>query len=177
MAENPVLVLAGEYAVSGQSGTLMVVFDDNSMGRFYVAGGLLATARYRNKEGQEALDLARPRSVASVRFHENSDLVRSAALIEGVSLPEPAASPAPAPAPAAPQQVAATPMGPPLSNAMRAALEDLLSEYVGPVASVLLSDLPDNVDADTAVEQTAREISSIEDAAAYVRQARRIVGR
>ena len=170
MAENPVLAIVGEHAANGGTGTLMVVFDDNSIGRFYIAGGVLATARYRNKEGLEALSQANGRSVANVRFHENADLVRSGELIDGVDLPEPTA-----PAPRAPTPVAPVYSGSRLTHVMRSGLEELLAEYVGPVASVLVSELPENIDADAAIDQISREITDTSSATEFVRSARRIV--
>ena len=169
MADNPILALVTEHASAGQTGTLMVVFDDNSIGRFYVAGGLLTTARYRNKEGGEALSLVEGRTVSNVRFHENADLVRSAEFIDGVDLPTPTA---PAPA-AAPARAAAS--GPPLTHVMRTGLEELLADYVGPVSTVIMGDLPDGVDVDTAVDLLSREISDAATAVEFVRAARRIV--
>ncbi len=171
MADNPILALVTEHASAGQTGTLMVVFDDNSIGRFYVAGGLLTTARYRNKEGGEALTLAEGRVVSNVRFHENADLVRSAEFIDGVDMPMPMPT-TQTPAAASAQAVSA---GPPLTHVMRTALEDLLSDYVGPVATVIIGDLPDVVDVDTAVDFLSREISDATAAAEFVQAAREII--
>jgi hypothetical protein len=173
MADNPVLSAASEYAADGRTGTLMVVFDDNSIGRFYLAGGLLATGRYRNKEGQEALGLTSGRSVANVRFHENADLVRSAELIDGVDVPQAAPT---APRVASRPAASAAPVytGPKLTHVMRTGLEELLAEYVGPVAAVLLAELPENIDVDSAIDQISREISDSSSAAEFVRNARKI---
>ena len=169
MADNPILALVTEHASGGQTGTLMVVFDDNSIGRFYVAGGLLTTARYRNKEGGEALSLAEGRTVSNVRFHDNADLVRSAEFIDGVEMPTP-----PPAAPAAAATRAAS-SGPPLTHVMRTGLEELLADYVGPVSSVIMGDLPDGVDVDTAVDMLSQEITDAASAAEFVRAARQIV--
>lgn len=168
MADNPILALVAEHASEGQTGTLMVVFDDNSIGRFYVAGGLLATARYRNKEGGEALSLVHGRTVSNVRFHDNADLVRSAQFIDGVDVPAPAVNNTPEPV----QQRFS---GPPLTHVMRTALDDLLSDYVGPVSTVIIGDLPDGVDVDTAVDTLSREIPDAKAATEFVRAARQIV--
>ena len=78
----------------------------------------------------------------------------------------------PTPAAASARTVSA---GPPLTHVMRTALEDLLSDYVGPVATVIIGDLPDGVGADTAVDTLSSEITDASAAAEFVRAAREII--
>ena len=114
MAGEKVAEIIAQHGAAGRTGTAMVVFEDNSLGRFYIVGGMLATARYRNKQGREAMREAVARTVVSTKFHEDADLVRSAELIEEHLAPEPAAPVRRRPA-APTQQLS----GPLLTRAMR----------------------------------------------------------
>ncbi|MBX2867868.1 MAG: hypothetical protein KTR18_04305 [Acidiferrobacterales bacterium] len=181
MAAKSILEVVAEYANSGQTGTVMVVFADNSMGRFYFTAGVLATARYRSKEGDEALKLAIDQGINNVRLHENADLVRSAELIDPaiVSIPAgmpqvttPAAQPT-ASVPPASQATAAS--GPALTHIARATIGDLLADYLGPVASVIMADIPMEASAEQALDLLSREISDTRMATRFVRDARRIL--
>jgi len=162
MAENQILDVISQYLASEQTGTIMAVFEDNSLGRFYVVSGVLATARYRNKEGREAVNVAKNVAVTSARFHENADLVRSGELIDGIALPQ---TPSNKPPPV-------QPIGPQLTNVMRAGVVELLMDYVGPVAPLIMSDLPDTIDIESALDQLASEIDDAKSAAEFVRTAR-----
>jgi hypothetical protein len=164
MAENQILDVISQYLASEQTGTIMAVFEDNSLGRFYVVSGVLATARYRNKEGREAVNVAKSVVVTTARFHENADLVRSGELIDGIALPQVASEKLPS----------SQPVGPQLTNVMKAGVVDLLMEYVGPVAPLIMSDLPDAIDIESALDQLASEIDDAKSAAEFVRTARRI---
>ncbi len=180
MAAKNILELIAEYASSGQTGTVMVVFVDNSMGRFYFTAGVLVTARYRSKEGDEALKLASGLDINNVRLHENADLVRSSQLIDPGSVIVPTAADAPSPvAPAAPAprmaSAASSANGIGLSHVAKASLSDLLADYLGPVASVIMADLPANANADQALDMLSREISDSQMATRFVRDARRIL--
>lgn len=164
MAENQILDVISQYLASEQTGTIMAVFEDNSLGRFYVVSGVLATARYRNKEGREAVNLAKSVALTTAKFHENADLVRSGELIDGIALPAVSSNAAPV----------TQPEGPQLTNVMKAGVGELLMEYIGPVAPLVVSDLPANVDIETALDQLASEIEDPKSAAEFVRSAREI---
>lgn len=164
MAENQILDVISQYLASEKTGTIMAVFDDNSLGRFYVVSGVLATARYRNKEGREAVNVAKSVGVTTAKFHENADLVRSADLIDGIAVPS-------APTNAVPVR---QPEGPQLTNVMRAGIGELLMEYIGPVAPLVISDLPEHVDVESALDQLAGEIEDPKSAADFVRAAREL---
>jgi len=175
MADNRILDVVTQYSAAGQTGTVMAVFEDNSLGRFYLAGGVLATARYRSKEGRAAIEAAAAVNVTSAKFHENSDLVRSGELIEGVAMPTTGAAPSPqSESIVQASAVAAGSSSPPLTHVMRSGLGELLSEYIGPVAPLIMTDLPESVNIDTAIEYLSREIEDATSAANFVRQARAI---
>ncbi len=181
MAAKSILEVVAEYANSGQTGTVMVVFSDNSMGRFYFTAGVLATARYRSKEGDEAIKLAMDQGINNVRLHENADLVRSAELIDPATVSVPvglSAAPAvqaPSASSVAPARPAAAASGPALTHLARASIGDLLADYLGPVASVIMADIPAEASAEQALDLLSREISDTRMATRFVRDARRIL--
>jgi len=174
MAETNINDVISDYAATGQTGTVMVVFEDNSMGRFYVVGGVLATARYRSKEGNEAVREADGKSIANVRFHENADLVRSGKLIDArAATRSTVASVTQAPV------VSDTPRttsrgGPRMSHITRTGIQELLTDYMGPVASVMMDDVPASADLETALDLLSREISDTAEAKRFVQAARRL---
>jgi hypothetical protein len=175
MADNRILDVVAGFATNGKTGTVMAVFEDNSLGRFYLAGGVLATARYRSKQGRAALEVAVAVNVTSAKFHENADLVRSGELIDGVSISGMNSSASTSPASLQPASVASSGGGgPPLTHVMRSGLGELLSEFIGPVAPLIMSDLSDNVDVDTAIEYLSKEIQDATAAANFVKKARAI---
>ncbi len=170
MADDQIFEVLGRFAASGKTGTVMVVFSDNSLGRFHLVSGMIATARYRNKEGQEAIDAAKAISVTTAKFHENSDLVRSSQLIDsqvGISV-----SPSQPQVPS-PRQSS----GPLLTHVMRTGIAELLAEYIGPVASLVMSDIPQSVDVETAIDQLSQEITDAKMASNFVNEARKIATR
>jgi len=184
MAAKNILELIAEYASSGETGTVMAVFVDNSMGRFYFTAGVLVTARYRSKEGDEALKLASGLDINNVRLHENADLVRSSQLIDpgsvivptsGDTAPPPIATPAASAPGVAPVTPASSANGQGLSHVAKASLSDLLADYLGPVASVIMADLPANASVDQALDMLSTEISDSQMATRFVRDARRIL--
>jgi len=170
VAANNIQAILSEIAPTGKTGTLMLVFADKSLGRFYITGGALATARYKNRQGQSALDAAKDGQVESIKFHENADLVRSSELIDTV-----------VPTQSAPAEIVALAARPAavdsqqLPHVIRSGLEDLLTEYIGPAASLIMAELPANATIDSAIDQILREISDTQEATNFVRAAQRIV--
>jgi len=170
MADANILDIIAEHAAQGQTGTIMAVFEDNSIGRFYMVGGIPATARYRNRQGQAALDLAAGTAVTTSNFHVEADLVRSSELLNGSALPANRSSAASVGV-SRPVGVPVTP-GRPLSGPLREQLEELLSEFIGPVAPLLVADLPPDVSVNEAIQQLSAEISDPAQTAQFVRTAR-----
>ena len=172
MADERILDVIAKFSASGETGTVMAVFNDNSLGRFYVAGGMLATARYKSREGNAALQAAMEVAVKTAKFHDNSDLVRSGDLIDNVAMPQVVSATAPkANSPSGPV-VVQTGNGPRLTHVMRAGIMELLAEFIGPVAPLVMSDLPDVIDVDSAIDHLSQEITDAKEAADFVRQAR-----
>jgi hypothetical protein len=173
MADDQIFDVIGRFAVSGKTGTVMVVFSDNSLGRFHLVSGMIATARYRNKEGQEAIEAAKLVTVTTANFHENSDLVRSAQLIDSITNSE-IVRQQPAPVqPLAPQR----PVGPVLTHVTRIGIGELLAESIGPVASLVMADLPEVIGIEAAIDQLSKEISDARTAMNFVTAARNIANR
>ena len=77
MADGDVLRALEPYIQAGNSGTVMFVFGDNSLGRIYLESGVPVSARYRNSEGMAALDEIRGMDIQTVKFHAGTDIVRS----------------------------------------------------------------------------------------------------
>ena len=178
MAGKEVLKALDPHIQGEETGTAMIVFADNSLGRIYLNAGVPTSARYRNLEGMEALAACKTIDVQTVKFHAGTDIVRSRKILDSnyeviESLNQPAeAQPAaaePAPAPTA----AATEIGGPLlSPAGRQRLGVMLTDYIGPVAPLVMSDLPARVDVDTAISIVSREIDDTRLAADFVVLAR-----
>ena len=182
MADAKILDVIAGHAAQAQTGTIMAVFSDNSIGRFYLVGGIPTTARYRNRQGQAALDLALEGVVVSSNFHVEADLVRSGELLSSSAVPAPAAAPAPAAmtntAPRLAPGTASTviPDGEALTGPMRLTLESVLSEHIGPVAPLIVADLPQQVSISDAILQLSREIEDPNQTAEFVREARSALG-
>ncbi len=162
------------YIQAENTGTAMIVFSDNSLGRIYLNAGVPTSARYRNKEGMEALKMCRSMDILTVKFHQNTDIVRSRALLGSnyevlatlnQSQPQSVETP--------PESAAVTENL--LTPADRQRLEGLLIDFIGPVAPLVMSDLPARVDVETALGMVTREIDNTDRAAEFVTIARRIL--
>jgi hypothetical protein len=173
VADNDLLQAIDPYIQSESTGTAMVVFTDNSLGRIYLNAGVPTSARYRNKEGMEALEMCKSMDVQTVKFHNNTDIVRSRELlqsnyevIEALNRPEVIV----------PDETASLPIsGNILTPSNRQRLGSLLSEFIGPVAPLVMTDLPATVDVETALSIVSREIDDTRRAAEFVATARQFL--
>ena len=190
MADGDVLRALEPYIQAGNTGTVMFVFGDNSLGRIYLDSGVPISARYRNSEGMAALDEIRSMDIQTVKFHDGTDIVRSMDRLEANKevadhLNQPGAGDtATAASGAAPRRAAAeapqargpVPTGPLLSPASRQILQQLLSDYIGPVAPLVMGDLPAEVDIETALAIVSREIDDPQRATEFIITARQSIG-
>ena len=186
MADGDVLRALEPYIQAGNTGTVMFVFGDNSLGRIYLESGVPISARYRNSEGMAALDEIRSMDIQTVKFHDGTDIVRSMDRLEANTavedhLSQPSARdpsggsrPAPSRRPAQPQTQ--PPVGPLLSPASRQILQQLLSDYIRPVAPLVMGDLPAEVDIETALAIVSREIDDPQRATEFIITARQSIG-
>ena len=183
MAGRSVLEALDAHIQAEDTGTAMIVFADNSLGRIYLNSGVPTSARYRNLEGMEAVRAFRSVDVKTVKFHADTDIVRSRQLlgsnyevIESLNQSDPApAQPAVQQAPAQPAAPAGIPGAPSISPANRQRLGTLLADYIGPVAPLVMTDLPAQVDLETALSILSREIDDTTRASEFVSTARRLV--
>ena len=184
MADRDVLRALNPHIQAEETGSAMIVFADNSLGRIYLNAGVPASARYRSLEGMDALEACKAIDVKTVKFHVDIDLVRSRVMldsnyevIESLSNPAVEAS-AKAPASQATQAIAPEELaieGPVLSSSARQKLGALLTDYIGPVAPLVMSDIPATVDIETALSIVSREIDDTRRAADFVVSARQIL--
>ncbi len=183
MAGTEVLDALDPHIQAEHTGTAMIVFSDNSLGRIYLNAGVPTAARYRSFEGMEALAAWRGIDVQTVKFHSNTDIVRSRVMLDSnyeviSSLSEQAAAP---PTPRQAPRTAARPQEPPitgplLSPSQRQRLGALLTDFIGPVAPLVMSDLPGTVDIETALSIVSREIDDTQRASEFVVTARQELG-
>jgi hypothetical protein len=180
VAEQDLLKAIDPYIQAENTGTAMIVFTDNSLGRIYLRAGTPVSARYRSLEGMEALEKCKNLDVRTVKFHTDTDIVRSRQVLrsnyevlESLSRSEtvvPVESPETRHV-QSPQPVT----GPVLTPANRQRLGRLLTDYIGPVAPLVMADLPETVDVETALSIVSREIDDTLSAADFVTSARQML--
>ena len=178
VADRELIKAIDPYIQAEATGTAMIVFADNSLGRIYLNVGTPTSARYRNLEGMAALDKCKSMDVQTVKFHPDTDIVRSREVlgtnyevIDSLNRPEPVA---PVPQPEVEEDLPVT--GPLLSAENRHRLGALLTDYIGPVAPLVMSDLPVTVDIETALSIVSREIDDTRRAAEFITTARQLIG-
>lgn len=174
MADQELLQAIDPYIQGENTGTAMVVFTDNSLVRIYLNSGIPTSARYKNKEGMKALELCKSMDIQTVRFHNDTDIVRSRKLLHSnheviESLSRSVTQ--------NPDSIVSTPRvaGPLLSIANRQRLGNLLADYIGPVAPLVMSDVPASVDVEAALSIVSREIEDTQRAAEFVIAARALL--
>ncbi|HHJ18774.1 MAG TPA: DUF4388 domain-containing protein [Gammaproteobacteria bacterium] len=165
------------------TGTIMCVGEGNALGRIYFERGDPVSARYQNMQGRNAFQSIREMSFISIKFHENADLVRSQVRIEKSTAPPPSVTfQLPKAARASDHNLnnilvvtelaldkkASKSMEIPLSPLLRDLLTDELSEHMGPIASMLIDELDENINLKDAVNQLAAEIGNVDAAIKFV---------
>ncbi len=143
------------YIQAKQTGTAMLVFSDDSLGRIYLRAGTMVSARYKGLEGMLALNEIRSTGTKTVKFYANTDIVLSTQSLDsnaegGVKQPKEQKRP--------PKPVAPVTGEPLLTKQQRNTLGQILSEYIGPVAPLVMADLPVEVDLETALDIIAKEM-------------------
>ena len=178
-----ILSAIAPFKKEGRTGTVIAVFDDSSLARICLVNGKITSARLQDKKGNAAMELARSMNLVSIMFHNNSDIAgfseQHSSDSENGDPGPPSQPPADQPSTRAteqetPKQEAST-EGNPLSELGRRRLSDLLTEYIGPVSPLVMSDLKENVDIDTALNIVAREFEDPRRAAVFIAAAKRIL--
>lgn len=159
----PLAQLVSELKIlcrEGRTGTAYLVTDDNRMARIGMAAGKIDFLWFHSKRGADALIMMSQIHAGRLRFEDGvkapadtADLPSTAEILEFLLSPLAAASTAAAPVPGAPQAQAA------VSAAERAMIEELLTDYVGPMASIICDEqLNEGTDLETALKALAAEI-------------------
>jgi hypothetical protein len=155
----------------GRTGTAYVVTDDNRMARLGLAAGKIDFIWFHSRRGADALILMSHIHAGRLRFEDGvkaaadaADLPTTAEILEfllapqsGVGSPSPAQqsrSGTPPPASDTQQQ------GPPaVGAAERTMIEEILTDYVGPMASIICDEqLNECSDLESALNSLAAEI-------------------
>ncbi len=165
----------------GRTGTLVSVCEDNTLGRIYFVDGRVVSARCRNLHGIDALKKIREKSLASAKFHTNIDLVRSQSTIDidlaDISTFATSANADDTPdsfetgvdtSEFAPGQSSGKSMSVSLTPALRSIISDELSEYLGPVASMIMEDLDDGISLKNALNTLAQEFDDTDTAVSFI---------
>ena len=153
---------AEPYMKAGESGTVVVVFSNNGLGMLYLDSGVPVSARFRTLEGVEALAAWQELTVQTVKFHQSTDIVRSkASLSTQDEAPQPAID-----------QAQVRIRGPRLTASQRQTLSVLLTDFIGPVAPLIMADVPAVVGLDTALGIVSKEIESPQQTREFLIEAR-----
>lgn len=169
----------------GSTGTLVCVGEDSMFGRVYLVDGKPRAARCRHLEGKEALVQLDEASLTSTKFYSNANLIKANlddADIQGFEI---AASEAVAADVGEVEITADSEIDALIDNTdnrsqsrqtitapARAVLVEELTEYVGPVAEMVVSGLGENVSLAEAIKLAASEIGDPELAKQFAEKVR-----
>lgn len=163
------------YLQEGSSGTAVLIFEDNSMMRIYIDSGHPVSARCCGDEGVDALIACKDLGIQTVKFHRSIDMVESSKTLPALQQMEAAIDNAVAAPEDTGQPPVEVPEGPLLSAAGRQQLGALLAHYIGPVASLIMADLPEVVGVDTAIQMVSSEIDDPRRIPEFIDQAQRVI--
>jgi hypothetical protein len=172
-----------QLCAQGRSGTVFLVSDDNRMAQVRLDNGQIASLLCRNLRGLEALGIVRGMRHARLRFDETflgkgeNDHLSNQAIFEQLFADAPAA-PASRAAPAAPATVAPPAVAKPTAAAaapallltphVKATIERVMTQYIGPMAQIICEDHFDAAgNMHALVELLAGEISAPAQAAKF----------
>lgn len=82
MIQSKLLEVIRGTAQQMESGTVTVVFEDYSSGRFYYDAGKVLLAKYKGFEGVKALESCQELGVRTARFHADIDIVGSSVSLD-----------------------------------------------------------------------------------------------
>jgi hypothetical protein len=131
-----------QLCAQGRSGTVFLVSDDNRMAQVRLDKGQIASLLCRNRRGIEALGILRSMANARLRFDESflvkdeNDNLSTQAIFDALGGAETASPAAATPRPAAPASVPALALTP----AVRATIQRVMTQYIGPMAEIICDD-------------------------------------
>lgn len=179
-----IIEMVREFCTQRRTGTVFIVSDDNRMAQVHLESGNIVALLCRGRHGQEAVAGMRTMQAGRLRFDDNyltaSDAERfdtnavldllGGGVAAGTRAAERAApSPAPAPAPA--------PAAGAIAPAQAAALEQILVQYVGPMAEILCADhVAQAANLPALIAVLADEIPDKAQASRFAREAGRLLG-
>ncbi len=128
-----------KHASSHSTGTALLMFADMSLGKIYFANGSPTYARYREKDGREAVEAMHGLEAKSSVFHANIDAVRS---VSPIAPKESEISSSALPAIAEnPNTLEVTDLitAASLTDSEKHKIATALANYIGPVAHIMVA--------------------------------------
>jgi len=195
MAENEkkykLSVVLRSLAREKRTGTLICVGEDNVQGRMYLHEGRLVSARCRNLQGREAIDRINQTLLVTLKFHKNKNLVdlrdesnitnitERTDLTDHSNFNEPVA-----------ERVSQDEFNSlvdisslaqvqdditlevPLTDKIKNIIVDELTEHLGPVAGIFVSELEDGIRVIDALNILSQEIGDMDAGIEFVNKVR-----
>lgn len=168
-------------AKDSRTGTLICVNEESLQGRIYLHEGRPALARCRNFQGKDAIDLIRKHLLVSLKFYSNKNLVTLQKEEKKVIDITPDNEPADVQDIEAEydslvdiSSLAQLQDDKKLEIGLSAQLKDIiteeLTEYIGPLAGILVSDLAENTRVIDALNILAHEIEDVDAAIEFTQK-------
>jgi hypothetical protein len=171
-----------KLAQEKRNGTLICIGEDNVQGRIFLRAGSPVAARCRNFQGREALNRINQTLVASLKFHRDENLVTLEEDENVTDLTVPVDSPG--------EQVSAgefnslvdvsslaqleqdQSLQEPLTAEMQSVIAEELTEYLGPLAEIFVSDLKPGISIIDALNSLCHDIGDVDASLEFVNKVR-----
>ncbi|MCP3688318.1 MAG: hypothetical protein GY784_07885 [Gammaproteobacteria bacterium] len=151
------------------TGTLICVNEKNLQGRVFVSNGNVVMARCRAHEGRKALEIIQKHPLTLLKFHNDKNLVSLVPGRIGAKTPggdksntqgQQPANPRKSPANTSPADDLQSTLAytAPMAAELRNILAEELAEQIGPLAEVLVSEIPENMLLADAIGTLSRDI-------------------
>jgi len=152
-----------------RTGTLICIGEDTVQGRIYMLEGRLVSARCRNFQGKAAIDRINQNLLVSLKFHKNNNLVTLEDDADITEQNEPADKPVSedefkslVDISSLAQDAEDKSLEAPLTAAIKDVIIEELTESLGPVAEMFVSDLDKDITLLSALNMLAREIDDLD---------------
>jgi hypothetical protein len=171
-----------KLAQEKRTGTLICIGEDTVQGRIFLRGGRPVSARCRNLQGREALNRINQTLVASLKFHRDQNLVTLDEEEDITDLTMPGDPPQ--------EQVSSgefnslvdvsslaqleedQSLQKPLTAEMQSVIAEELTEYLGPLAEVFVSDLDPGISILDALNSLCHDIDDVDASLEFVNKVR-----